>query len=1834
MRSDRMIHWAVRWLAILTLATASLGAGVVTGPSAVAAAAPQLAGQTCTVLQPGPVAAFDAYIKQDSPDSRLGGDNELRVKTESGKLNRSLLRFDLSVIPADAIVTSATLSLWVKEVKDGNVTISARRVTASWNEAQVTWKARDKAANLLWTAQGGDYSATALDTEPFVKDVKNYWAAWDVTAAAANWVSNPAANYGVILESPVTSPKNETKFKSSDDGTASQRPKLEVCYSAGVTVEPDNSDEGVSGTTKTYAHVVTVGNLTTAVSLSAGSSKGWTTRVYRDVNGNGVKDPEDTLITQTPVIGPNVTYPILVQVDIPPGATLGAIDTTTVTATAVATGRFDTAADVTRVGQLLSVQPDNSAYATAGSVVFYGHWIKNNGDTQDCVTVTATSSQGWTVLLWQDLNQNGVHETSNPAEPALTNPVCINPGGVYYLVAEVRVGAGAAAGAVDRTVVAARSGNEPSKSDSATDTTTVFVNNPPVVDGQYDDIYRISPDAQQVCYNANGVLFGKLATFYQPTSNAVYMVLAIDKDFVDNTYGTNAVGWPSGHTFGNLDGSDHAQFYGYDANGALVLDFKLDYIDAKSGTPSGYASLGVSGGEGKVNVGSAAHIQQWGSSLAYSLNATGYCAGGNCNLAGTDLKVNSPATDEFYTANPTYPNWIYDVIYEVKIDKAAFGAAGFGSLEVPYIHASPSKLGTNTIYAEPGVCPGEIGDLVWHDQNHDGIQDGGEPGIDGVQVKLYRDDGDRLFDPAKDTVVGTQTTRSGGKYLFQNVAPGDFFVDVVDATVPAGYVSTTNNDPTPVFNLDPGERYLDADFGYSPAYGELAISKTLTSAQPTYMGQEISYTIRITNTGTTLVTFLPLEDYYDTSKVDFLAATPATNDNLDDGVLNWSDLTASFGRDLAPGQAFAVVVRFRATQATTTTLLAAAASVAGLQAEPVVDGLLDSNYQFQQYFAYPANDAPANLYAYAGASMCYWALVVDRSFNDNVYSETFGAYLSLDGWTQAHKFSNLTGSDNVVFNITYTGGSYSNVTLDYLNGVPGAWSSGQTTKDGSSAPGTPPIADAMTSLHWNMENSGWTSLTQSPPYNYNQTSGKYWEWAMIYEFSIPKSRMGGACGNVTLASAHNSPTKDKGMASIGDRVWGDADEDGVQDPGETGLPNVVVNLYQGATLVRTTHTEPGTSGYYIFNNLAAGTYTVVVDQTTVPTDYVLTTNNQPLTVALNSGQKYTAADFGYWLHGTASIGDRVFYDLNGDGLPDDDGEPGINGVRVNLFSGACGTGGALKKTMLTAGDGDYDFTRLAAGVYCVDVDNSTVPSGYGLTTANEPATVTVNDGQDYNLADFGYRATCPPGAIPNLAQARGALDDTGATVATVRSYVCSEIKPAPGSIGDTVWNDANGNGVQDLYDSNNDGIPDTSEPGITGAVVKLTWFNGTVVTATTTITGYYRFDLLPAGVYTVDVISIAAGYYPTTSNHPQTVNLGFAQNYTDADFGYAGKGPITGVVFYDWNKDGQQGPNEQGIGDVEVCLFRDTNWDGHLDGGDVFIGCTRTNSDGGYVFPDQIAGRYLVVQTQPAGLENTTPNTRPLSLVIVGPGGSSDNNNFGEIVYVKLGGFAYLDADGDGVRDPGEDTGLYNVPIQVTGSDVSGNSVNTTKTTVAGDYLASGLLPGTYTVSAPSVANGYQRTSQSPLTTTLTVVITQDLTLDFGYAYPTIVTIQRFEASAARGAAILEWEVVGLPAQGFHVWRADNNKAAGAVRVTPAALPPTADGRYRFVDSTVQAGQTYWYWLEEVATAQQFGPRSVTLPRNAGRVFLPMVGASSPVNHAAAALAHDATGAFLSLIGE
>ena len=91
----------------------------------------------------------------------------------------------------------------------------------------------------------------------------------------------------------------------------------------------------------------------------------------------------------------------------------------------------------------------------------------------------------------------------------------------------------------------------------------------------------------------------------------------------------------------------------------------------------------------------AVYLLAWGTSLDYNFNTLGHV-----------LTQDSPATDQHYTENPDFPGWVFDVVYEFKVDGALFAANGFGGLAVPVIHDSPNKIGKNKVYTQiDGVIP-------------------------------------------------------------------------------------------------------------------------------------------------------------------------------------------------------------------------------------------------------------------------------------------------------------------------------------------------------------------------------------------------------------------------------------------------------------------------------------------------------------------------------------------------------------------------------------------------------------------------------------------------------------------------------------------------------------------------------------------------------------------------------------------------------------------------------------------------------------------------------------------------------------------------------------------------------------------------------------------------------------------------------------------------------------------------------------------------------------------------------------------------------------------------
>ena len=82
---------------------------------------------------------------------------------------------------------------------------------------------------------------------------------------------------------------------------------------------------------------------------------------------------------------------------------------------------------------------------------------------------------------------------------------------------------------------------------------------------------------------------------------------------------------------------------------------------------------------------------------------------------------------------------------------------------------------------------GQLGNFVWIDNNANGVQDAGEPGIPNVSLSL------------SGAATGTTTTDANGLYLFTGLPAGSYTVTVTGG-IPAGYTPTTGFVGAP--NLD------------------------------------------------------------------------------------------------------------------------------------------------------------------------------------------------------------------------------------------------------------------------------------------------------------------------------------------------------------------------------------------------------------------------------------------------------------------------------------------------------------------------------------------------------------------------------------------------------------------------------------------------------------------------------------------------------------------------------------------------------------------------------------------------------------------------------------------------------------------------------------------------------------------------------------------------------------------------------------------------------------------------------------------------------------------------
>ena len=492
-------------------------------------------------------------------------------------------------------------------------------------------------------------------------------------------------------------------------------------------------------------------------------------------------------------------------------------------------------------------------------------------------------------------------------------------------------------------------------------------------------------------------------------------------------------------------------------------------------------------------------------------------------------------------------------------------------------------------------------------------------------------------------------------------------------------------------------------------------------------------------------------------------------------------------------------------------------------------------------------------------------------------------------------------------------------------------------------------------------------------------------------------------------------------------IYRDADRSESLEDGEKLYQGVTVDLLDASgNVVATTTTDA--HGAYAFTNLEEGTYKVRVRKEGPIADLVQTEDpdatkdntSGDITLELNDPIKENV-NFGYIsdnsISGTIYRDDNRSNSLNG-------GEAGYPEQTVQLLD----KDGQVIKTTKTDANGNYSFDNLPDGTYSVkvvkdgaltDLEQTEDPDG-AKDSASEPITLDEDNPTKKNV-NFGY--------VPDY------------------------------FIKGTIYRDGNRSGALDA-----------GEKLYEGVTVNLVGADGTVVATTTTdADGTYSFDKLPAGTYTVTVAQDGpiAGLEQTgdpdatkdNSSEPITLNNDNPST-TDVNFGYIADNSLSGTVYRDDSRNGDQDGTEPGYSGVTVQL---------LDASGNVVTTTTTDANGTYSFSKLPDGTYSVKVVKDGELADTEQTedpdatkdnaSEPVTLGEDNP--TKDHIDFGYVPDYSIHGLVYRDGDRDETHGVTE-KGYANQTVEL--RDKDGKVVATTTTDANGAYSFEKLPAGDYTV--------------------------------------------------------------------------------------------------------------------------------------------------------------------------
>jgi uncharacterized repeat protein (TIGR01451 family) len=670
---------------------------------------------------------------------------------------------------------------------------------------------------------------------------------------------------------------------------------------------------------------------------------------------------------------------------------------------------------------------------------------------------------------------------------------------------------------------------------------------------------------------------------------------------------------------------------------------------------------------------------------------------------------------------------------------------------------------------------GSLGDTVWYDKNANGIQDTGEAGISGVKVTLTGGGDDGFLSTLGDNTTSTTTTGSGGLYLFNSLTPGTQYQ--VAFAMPNGF-----NGASP--------RHQGADAA-KDSDGVLSDVIVLTSGQPNQTIDAGFY-----KTG------IDIEKWVHSQTT---VENPGGGEGLTPGF--WknhcsygpSPLTGWPETGRSPNDSFESIFGVNVSGSNPTLLNALGMNGGGENAllRHSAAALLNASDPYVDY-AYSVTQVIAMTQAaYANGTF-------ETTKNLFATQNELGADLT-DLATSSTTVINGLDMDADLPGSGPTIGVGDKAVFTYIVTNTGDTAIGNVTVTDNRLAGVAYVDGDVNGNHLLDLKEIWT-------YTASETvvgSGDIGNIGKVTGTSV-------VAGGPNVTDSDAAYYKIASFAALGNRVWEDANANGIQDAGEKGIANVTVKLLGSAgAVLQTTATD--TNGKYGFD-VHAGSYKVQVIN---PTGYYATKQDQGSNdgvdsdintsgmtglVTVATGQQNLTIDAG--LYKKAGIGNLVWEDKNYNGIQDS-GENGIANVTVKLL----GSAGAVLQTTATDANGKYGFD-VDAGSYKVQVIN---PAGYYATKQDQGS----NDGIDSDINTSGMT-----GLVTVTAGQQNLTIDASLYLKA--------------SVGNKVWDDMNHNNIQDA-----------SEPGIGCITVNLMDATGASVLATTTTNsnGNYLFANLDPGSY-------------------------------------------------------------------------------------------------------------------------------------------------------------------------------------------------------------------------------------------------------------------------------------------------------------------------------------------------------------------------------------------------